>query len=301
MPKETFLSRFSLIIKRLEVGPATYKQINDYLQRESEIHGYDYSISLRTFQRDIVDIFKQFKIEIANDKKGDKKYCIKSQPEIQEHSQRLLESYQMIHIIEASQDYAEHVILETRKASGLEHFHGLLYAIKNKKIITFNHYKYWEDIISERTVHALALKESGGRWYLVAIDTKDNKLKTFGLDRMGDLVISKTSFRNKYDFNIKEMFLDSFGILCLENEKPQKIHLSFNYEQGQYVKSFPLHHSQKVTEEKSEEIILELYLSITDDFVMELLSYGEEIKILSPKSLINKVKKIYSNALSRYI
>jgi hypothetical protein len=41
-------------------------------------------------------------------------------------------------------------------------------------------------------------------------------------DRMSDLEISKTSFRNKYDFNIKEMFVHSFGILNLENEKPQK-------------------------------------------------------------------------------
>jgi len=298
--KETYLSRFSLTIKRLEKGPATYNQINDYLQREYEIHGYDYSVSLRTLQRDIKDISRQFKIEIANEKKGDKKYYIKSKPEMQEHSQRLLESYQMIHIIEASQDYAEHVILETRKANGLEHFHGLLYAIKNKKIITFNHFKYWEDVISERTVHVLALKESGGRWYLIAVDTKDNKLKTFGLDRMSELMISKTSFRNKYDFNIKEMFLHSFGILNLENEKSQKIRLSFTWEQGQYVKNFPLHHSQKVTEEKGDEVIMELYLSITDDFVMELLSYGGEVTVLSPKSLINQVKKIYANALSNY-
>lgn len=300
MSKETYLSRFSLTIKRLEKGPATYNQINDYLQREYEIHGYDYSVSLRTLQRDIKDISRQFKIEIANEKKGDKKYYIKSKPEMQEHSQRLLESYQMIHIIEASQDYAEHVILETRKANGLEHFHGLLYAIKNKKIITFNHFKYWEDVISERTVHVLALKESGGRWYLIAVDTKDNKLKTFGLDRMSELMISKTSFRNKYDFNIKEMFLHSFGILNLENEKSQKIRLSFTWEQGQYVKNFPLHHSQKVTEEKGDEVIMELYLSITDDFVMELLSYGGEVTVLSPKSLINQVKKIYANALSNY-
>ncbi len=300
MSKENYLPRLSLIIRQLEKSPATYKQINDYLQRESEIHGYDYSVSLRTFQRDIKDISKQFKIEIANEKKGEKKYYIKSKPEMQEHSQRLLESYQMINIIETSQDYGEHVFLETRKANGLEHFHGLLYAIKNKKIITFNHYKYWEDIIRERTVHALALKESRGRWYLIAIDIKDNKLKTFGLDRISDLDVSKTSFQNKHEFNIKESFLHSFGIINSENEKPKKISLSFTYEQGQYVKNFPLHHSQKVTKEENHEVVVELQLSITYDFVMELLSYGEEVSILSPKSLIDQVKKIYANSLSKY-
>jgi predicted DNA-binding transcriptional regulator YafY len=47
--------------------------------------------------------------------------------------------------------------------------------------------------------------------------------------------------------------------------------------------------------EEKEEVIMELYLSITGDFVMELLSHGEEVIVLSPKSLINKIKNIYSN------
>jgi hypothetical protein len=37
MPKEIFISRFSLIIKRLEKGPATYEQIAKYLDDASVI------------------------------------------------------------------------------------------------------------------------------------------------------------------------------------------------------------------------------------------------------------------------
>ena len=217
----------------------------------------------------------------------------------EEYSQRLLESYQMTNIIEAAQDYTKYVFLETRKSNGVEHFRELLYAIKNKKTITFDHFKYWEDIVTEKTVHPFALKESKDRWYLIAIDTKDEKLKTFGLDRISDLTISRKPFQDKYDFNIKELFLHSFGVINLENEKPQRIRLSFSYEQGQYVKNFPLHHSQKIIEE-DEEVIIELFLSITYDFVMELLSYGEEVTVLSPKSLITRMKKIYTSALSKY-
>ncbi|HET7115764.1 MAG TPA: WYL domain-containing protein [Hanamia sp.] len=298
MPKETFLPRLSLIIKRLEKSPATYKQINDYLKDKSE-DGYNYSMSVRTLQRDIRDIYKNYGIEIVNEKKGEKKYFIKSKSEMEgEVGQRLLESYQMIHIIRAAQDYKKFIFLETRKSNGTEYFGEILHAIKNKKSITFNHYKYWEDIVREKTVHPFALKESQGRWYLLAVDPGEKNLKTFGLDRISDLAISKKSFNDKYDFNIKELFLNSFGIINSENEKPQKIRLSFTYEQGQYVKNFPLHHSQKVTEEDNE--VIELFIIITYDFVMELLSYGEEVTILSPKSLITQMKKIYTSALSKY-
>jgi hypothetical protein len=35
--------------------------------------------------------------------------------------------------------------------------------------------------MTSRKVHPLALKESKDRWYLIAIDTKDKILKSFGL------------------------------------------------------------------------------------------------------------------------
>lgn len=57
MPKDTYLNRYSLIIKRLQRGAATYEQIVKYLENESEIKGKNYSISKRTLQRDIKDIF----------------------------------------------------------------------------------------------------------------------------------------------------------------------------------------------------------------------------------------------------
>lgn len=299
MSKQTFLQRYSLIIRRLEKGPATWEQISAYLQRESELQGLDYNIAKRTFQREIKAIFTEFGYEIVNEKKGDKRYFIKSRPEETQHSQRLLEAYQTINAIEATTDNKDYIFFETRKANGSEHFNGFLYAIKNKRIVSFTHTKYWDDIETKRIVHPLALKESQGRWYIIAIDTKDNKLKTFGLDRISNVEISKTSFRNKYTFDIKEMFAHSFGIINDENKKPSSVRLSFTYEQGQYIKNYPLHQSQKIISE-DDDVIIELNISITYDLIMELLSYGEELTVISPVSLINQIKKIYSFAIAKY-
>lgn len=300
MPKEIFISRFSLIIKRLERGPATYEQIARYLQYESAIQEKDFNISLRTLQRDIKDIYNQLQIEIVNEKKGDKRYFIKSRAETQEHSQRLLESYQIINVINASQDYADIVLLESRKPKGLEHFYGLLYAIKNKRIVNFQHYKYWDETLTNRTVHPLGLKESQGRWYLIAVDTKDSRLKTFGLDRMTDIDISKTKYRQTHEYKLKDLFNHSFGIISNEDEKPQTIRLQFNYEQGQYVKTYPLHASQKIIEENDESVIIELAIFITYDLIRELLSYGAELVVLKPAKLRNEIKKQLTNSLKRY-
>lgn len=300
MPKQTFLSRFSLIIKRLERSPATFEQIVKYLEEESSIQDKDFAISRRTLQRDIKDIYSQFNIEIVNEKKGDKKYFIKNIPGTQEHSRRLLDSYQVINAINASHDFADIVFLETRRPKGLEHFYGLLYAIRNKRILNFQHYKYWDETLTDRIVHPLALKESQGRWYLVAVDTKDSRLKTFGLDRMADIEISKTRFREAYAFNLQKLFTHAFGIINKENEKPQVVRLKFNYEEGQYVKTYRLHESQKLIKENDKEVIIELYVYITYDFIKELLSFGTEMQVESPQKLRNEIKKNLQYTLKLY-
>ena len=299
MPKETFFARYALIIKRLEKSPASFEEIASYLQNESELQDRNFEISKRTFQRDLKDIESQLGIEIVNERKGDKKYRIVEKSDYKVHSQRLMESYQVTNAIHASLEYSQYIFLENRQPKGLEHFSGMFYAIQNKRIIQFNHYKYWDETITKRTVHPLALKESQGRWYLLAVDTKDSRLKTFGLDRIDDLEIMKGIYRNIYNYDFKTMFENSFGILKLEDTKPMTIQLSFEYEQGQYVKNYPIHHSQKVIDE-DDDIIIELYVGITHDFIMELLSYGARMKVMKPRSLINIVKKAHEDARRLY-
>jgi len=286
MSKENFMSRFSLIIKRLEQGPATFKQIARHLENESDIQDKNLTLSIRTLQRDIKIINEELHIEIVNENKGDKRYFIKSRPETQEHSKRLLEAFDMLNIVKSAQQHNQYVLFEPRKPKGLELFSGLLYAYSNKKIVSFTHHKYWDQSITQRTVHPLALKEARGRWYLVAIDTKDKLLKTFGLDRMDEIDISKTSFKTNYNINIQEVFLHAFGIINDTDKVPEKIIFSLSQEQGQYLKAYPLHHSQKTIRETPDEIVLELSLLVTIDFVMELQSFGKNLKVVFPKSLI---------------
>jgi hypothetical protein len=105
MSKENFMSRFSLIIKRLEQGPATFKQIARHLENESDIQDKNLTLSIRTLQRDIKIINEELHIEIVNENKGDKRYFIKSRPEGQEHSKRLLEAFDMLNIVKSAQQH----------------------------------------------------------------------------------------------------------------------------------------------------------------------------------------------------
>ena len=70
--------------------------------------------------------------------------------------------------------------------------------------------------------------------------------------------------------------------------------------QGRYVKSLPLHASQQIILENEQELQVQLTLFVTHDFVMELLSFGDQVKVLKPKSLVSEMKRLHKDAYEKY-
>jgi len=304
MKKDFYLTRYALIIKRLENSPATYSQLEEYLLNSFEFQDADIkSYSIRTLQRDIREISDLFNLSIHNKKKGDNRYYIESRPimEVDEYNQKLLESFQVSNALNLHPDFSDFIFFESRKPTGVEHFYDLFFAIRNKRIVSFEHYNYKNKLMTSRKVHPLALKESKDRWYLIAIDIKDKMLKSFGLDRINYLDVSNSKFKEKYKYNFREHFKNAFGVMNLTAQNPQKIVLKCSRHQGEYIKSFPLHQSQKEVKETPEEIFFEFFLHPTYDFMQEILSYGKEVQVLEPKILVDEIRSHLQESLNSYL
>lgn len=133
-------------------------------------------------------------------------------------------------------------------------------------------------------VEPYAVKEFRNRWYLLANerDGKDFLLKTLGLDRISNFELSNSSFKRQ-EVDIETLFENSFGIISTLHEKTTKIALSFEPWQGMFVKSLPIHHSQKILLDNQDELKVELTLVPTYDFYQELLTHAERILSIEPK------------------
>lgn len=291
MAKETFISRYILIIRRLEKGPATFRHISEYLSMASEAQDRNFDISIRTLQRDIRDIREQFGIEIANERHGEKRYYIRSRPENDNTGYRLLEACQMHQAIQETEPFRKVLYFDDRKPIGLEYINGLVFACAHRKIIEFTYHTYWNDNMSLRTVHPLALRQALGRWYLVAVDTKDLRLKTFGLDRIDDLDISKTSFTEKYNYDISGIFRNALGVFHDSSQQPQKVVLAVEREQACYLQSYPIHHSQVIVKKQDDEVIVEFHVQVTEDLLMEIMKMGAKVLVLRPAGLRKRIMK----------
>ena len=295
MSKITYFKRYLVIINRLKISEVSYEDLVDYLKRN---HEEDLSFSKRTLQRYIANISELFGIEIKYNASS-KKYGI-IETDDSEFSLRLLESFEMFQALNMSQSLQNYIHLESRQPQGLEHFNILLNAIKEKRKIRIIHQKFMDDIKTTRIVEPYALKEAQNRWHLVAKDTKDDIIKTFGLDRLLKVEVFKEKYKIEQELDIKEIFKYHFGVAAPQDEVPGTIILSFHPEEGKYINSYPLHHTQKILINNDEELRIQLNMHIAHDFIMELLSKGNRVKVLAPKRLQNKLCNYYRSALEQY-
>ena len=67
MSRKEAIIRYHLIIRKLRRKPSTLKEIEDFLARESELQEFDFTISARTFKRDLDEIRLIYNIDIDYD------------------------------------------------------------------------------------------------------------------------------------------------------------------------------------------------------------------------------------------
>jgi predicted DNA-binding transcriptional regulator YafY len=305
MSKRGYISRYLLIIKKLKVKPySTYEELKayivnqlGYLQIQDDNLKIDFS--KRTLQRDKKEISNTFGIEIEFSK-SQKGYFISQNENENMNFQRMMEAFDMFNSLNLAQDLNPFIYLEKRKPQGTENLYGLLHAIKNRLRIKFSYHKFWEDESSQRMVEPYALKEFKNRWYVMANDCNDNIVKSFALDRLSKLEITNQQFQYPDNYNIEQRFRYCFGIISPNDEEPKEIILSFTPFQGKYIKTLPLHENQEVIIDNQEEVKIKLTLYLTHDFIMELLSLGDNVKVIKPKSLANQIKQAHEQAYKQY-
>jgi predicted DNA-binding transcriptional regulator YafY len=290
--------RYHLIISKLRKHPVTYNELADFLARESEFHGYQFEKAKRTIQRDFDAIRSIYNIDIRFDfRRG---VYVLDLDENQEKNLRMVEALDLFNAMKVTENISGIIHFEKRRPQGTENMNGLLHAIQNRVQIKFSYSKYWENEATQRIAEPYALKEFKNRWYLVALDQKDHRIKTFALDRLTELEITKRKFQHPQKFDVNEYFKHCFGIITSDSEEPQEIVLSFEPFQGKYIKSLPLHESQEVLVDNEHEVRIKLNIFVTHDFLMEILSHGENVKVIQPAGLIDQLKSIYTNALNQY-
>jgi predicted DNA-binding transcriptional regulator YafY len=299
MSQQEITARHHAIMNRLFKSPATLKEINQYLSNESEIQEYKLTVSNRTFQRDRKDILSGYQISIECEKSKNRYYI-----EDTGHTalnNRILDAFNFVTACRSTTGMNDYMELETHSSSGSENLHGIIHALKNKFQLNITYQSYWDDEAKSRSVQPYLLKEFKNRWYLFALDIEKNSLRTFALDRLKGIDITKKKFSNHLNKDPKSYFKDCFGIIAPETREPlEPVILSFTAYQGNYIKSLPLHHSQEILIDDDTEVRIKLDVYPTFDLAVQILSYGENVVVVAPESLRQDIAERLKQALLKY-
>jgi len=291
------LKRFGLIIEKIK-----YSKFPSLAEIETHLRKSDVVVSERTLQRDIEQIRRDCDVLIEYDslQRG---YFIEENAFSANKTQFL--EMQSLHtnfleFIKENPKNSDAILIDNNTQSkGIEYIEQILFAISKKRQIEISYQKFESEIVKQYIIEPYSLKEFQQRWYLVGTTKNYDTLLKFGLDRITELKVSTQKFTKQKNINVKEHFDNMIGIHS-ESENKEIVQLCFNKYQANYIKTVPLHWSQKIVSETNKEMVFEYFLIVNYELIQKILSFGDQVKVLQPKSLITTIKRITKNTLQQY-
>lgn len=192
---------------------------------------------------------------------------------------------------------------ENKLLKGKEHFTPLFNAIKNKMVLKIKYHPFYPDKDIDYIIHPYFLKQYNERWFLFGWNEEDERLQNLALDRIENVENTKLDYQDtEIDFE-NEYFGNIIGVTLLKDEESVDILLKVKKNRWGYLRTKPLHSSQKLVEEpnpKENFVTVKIHVIPNFELYSNLLFYGEDIKVLKPSkirkkilSIIEKMKEIY--------
>ena len=297
----------SLILKYIWVvktihraGRITLKELNEKWRANVDLsRGED--LPRQTFDRWKGGILDLFGILIDCEQRGGYHYYIANPKELSEGKLRtwLLNTYGTAETLSSNLSIHDRILTENIPSSQ-DHLSTVLEAMKSNNMlhITFKAFTMKEP--KRFLVEPYCVKMSAQRWYMLARNTEHKNLRLYSLDRIEAVEISNTRFVLPDDFNAKDYFAEFFGIVLDESVPLQTIILRADKYHQNYMRTLPLHPTQREIFACDDYADFELSLRPTYDFYMKLMSFGNMIKVLEPKTLQEEICKWLENTIEMY-
>lgn len=184
-------------------------------------------------------------------------------------------------------------------SKGNEFLGPLLDHIRTRKSIRIAYRKFTDDKLKEYELHPYLLKEYHNRWYLVALETGNKSIRTFGLERIEKLETGDRKFTVEKNFDADVFFKFSIGI-TEKADKPQDVILRFHHVSGKFLMTQPIHSSQTVIKQSKSEIQIGLHVLITQELISFILGYGPQVKVIKPNALSKEINQQLQSSLKQY-
>ena len=179
-----------------------------------------------------------------------------------------------------------------------EHFEAVANATIKRKRLTLGYRARYNDEASEREISPQRLVYYRDNWYLDGWCHLRKGLRSFSLDRINQVEILTEKARPVAEKTLNEVLASSYGIFSGTADKCAV--LRFTPKQARWVASERWHPDQVSQFERDGSYLLEIPYSNDGELIMDILKYGPDVEVVSPKPLRRKVKQRLADAVARY-
>lgn len=298
MISRTFNRYIWLLNTLLQHGRLTFDEISKRWQ--NSCLGDGKPLALRTFHVHREAIAELFGVEVKCDA-STYEYYISSLDTLRNDRTRqwLLNSFTLSNMIEAGRNMKDRILFEDIP-KGTEYIQTIIEAMQQNKELRID-YRPFHGRRAILHIQPYAMKVYHQRWYIVGFLKEQEGIRNIALDRILEMELTTVTFRYPDDFDAEEYYSNTVGIFVNNQLKPRKVLVRTFGIHVEYMRTLPLHHTQKEIECKPQQYSdFQYYLCLTPELTSQLLAMGEKIEVLEPVELREEIKKRLLSTLSRY-
>lgn len=261
-------------------------------------------VSDRQLKRDIESLRAEFGLDIQYSayQRG---YFIENEEQTFPYFLKLLEFSQNMDLLTSylkeGSNISEIIEFEDYNSfKGLQYIRDIAFSIKQGAEINLKYKRFDGETEKEYCFQPYLLREYLNRWYVIGLLSDTSEIRTFGLDRIVELHNLGKKFKKDKKRDIASLFRNVIGINASVQDKPEEIELVCNSFQGNLLKTLPLHTSQKVISETTNEIILTYKMVVNFELKQRLLMMSTQAKVVKPISLKNEMDEMLAEAQNLY-
>ena len=281
----------------------TFKELNDKWLNDDISRGME--IPKRTFNNWRDAVWDLFGIEIANENRGEFRYYISNIDDINGNGLRswLYNTFCVSNVLANSQSVKSRILLEY-VPSGQEYLQVIIESMKDNHVLNITYKSYNKTEERNFDVQPYCVKLFRQRWYLIARSTDpayyDKGLRTYALDRVRDIQKTDITFAIPKGWDAQNYYEGCFGIYSDQQTPQQTVKLKFTNTQANYIRDLPLHESQKEIKCDDDYCIFTYNLRPTFDFQQEILRNGENVEVIEPEWLRNRIADAVKQMWNKY-
>lgn len=297
----TQLQKYTWLIETIRrAGKISHKELSDKWERCKDLSDCK-PLHRATFNRWRDAIFSQFGIIISCQRAGGYLYFIENPEDIDEDKLKkwMLDSFAVGNLIGENLSLKDRILVDQIPSSH-NHLTKVLEAMKENRVVNIIYRAFNYSRSYDIPVEPYCVKLFENRWYMLGRNLNKDTIRLYGVDRIESIEITDKEYKLPKGFSASEFFSDYFGIVIDDHIKPERIVIRANANHAPYLKSLPLHHSQRLIEDNGKYADFDFYLAPTYDFIMKLLRVGAMIEVISPMSLRQTMKGWISDMYELY-